>query len=497
MEAGRTETVYDNLNPQFVVTLNATYCFEETQQYMIEVYDNDDAGSKDLRSHQLVGFLNFTLGNLMGSRGALKLTLLKPNGTKLSTLVGITGEEMKDCNDLVHIKFSGVKLDNKDGWFGKSDPFYYVSKMGTDGTFTRVWQSEVIMNNLNPNWRETPIPVGILCNGDHSRPLRIEVFDWEESGSHQLIGNADTNLSLILEGVGKAVPLIHPEKAKKKSYKQSGYLKIDTLTFERRPTLGQFIKGGCEMSLIIAVDYTASNGAPSLPTSLHYQSAMKKNQYQIAIQTIGSVLQEYDHDKRFPTYGYGGEIGGYVNHCFPLTFDPANPECNGIPGVLAAYSNSFKYVNLAGPTNFAPLLLQTLDIVRGVHVSQANQKYFCLLIVTDGCICDMNETIDAIVQLSHCPISIVIVGVGTADFSNMEHLDGDGKLLRGRSGEAMRDIVQFVPFNTIVGTAMPDSITAHAALSKATLAELPQQMLDFFSKKGIRPNTRYVRLLLF
>ena len=41
----------------------------------------------------------------------------------------------------------------------------------------------------------------------------------------------------------------------------------------------------------------------------------------------------------------------------------------------------------------------------------------------------------------------VIVGVGNDDFKEMETLDGDGGVLKARSGKkASRDIVQFVPF---------------------------------------------------
>ena len=32
----------------------------------------------------------------------------------------------------------------------------------------------------------------------------------------------------------------------------------------------QFIAGGCEISLVVAIDFTASNGDPAMPNSLHY-----------------------------------------------------------------------------------------------------------------------------------------------------------------------------------------------------------------------------------
>lgn len=75
------------------------------------------------------------------------------------------------------------------------------------------------------------------------------------------------------------------------------------------------------------------------------------------------------------------------------------------------------------------------------------QQYFILLIITDGVISDMDETRHAVVQASKLPMSIIIVGVGNADFAAMEFLDGDSRVLHSYTGEeAVRDIVQFVPF---------------------------------------------------
>lgn len=75
------------------------------------------------------------------------------------------------------------------------------------------------------------------------------------------------------------------------------------------------------------------------------------------------------------------------------------------------------------------------------------QQYFILLIITDGEITDLDQTRQAIVNASKLPMSIIIVGVGEADFKAMEFLDGDNGVLKSLTGEpAARDIVQFVPF---------------------------------------------------
>ena len=47
-------------------------------------------------------------------------------------------------------------------------------------------------------------------------------------------------------------------------------------------------------------------------------------------------------------------------------------------------------------------------------------SYFILLILTDGLIMDMEDTITEIVKASSLPLSIIIVGVGSEDFTEME-----------------------------------------------------------------------------
>ena len=59
------------------------------------------------------------------------------------------------------------------------------------------------------------------------------------------------------------------------------------------------------------------------------------------------------------------------------------------------------------------------------NCTQEDQKYYILLIITDGNINDMEDTIDQIVRGTTLPLSIIIVGVGDEDFSEMIRLDAD------------------------------------------------------------------------
>ena len=66
----------------------------------------------------------------------------------------------------------------------------------------------------------------------------------------------------------------------------------------------------------------------------------------------------------------------------------------------------------------------------------------------------MPHTKDAIVYASSLPMSIIIVGVGEADFTSMNVLDGDDGVLRSSRGQPVRrDIVQFVPFREFMNVS--------------------------------------------
>lgn len=55
-----------------------------------------------------------------------------------------------------------------------------------------------------------------------------------------------------------------------------------------------------------------------------------------------------------------------------------------------------------------------------IEIKPLLNKYLILLIITDGAIHDMDESIRQIVQGADLPLSILIVGVGDNDFGNMD-----------------------------------------------------------------------------
>ncbi|XP_051543228.1 copine-3-like isoform X3 [Myxocyprinus asiaticus] len=448
-EVDRTERVKNCLNPKFAKKFVVDYYFEIVQKLRFSIFDIDNK-TIDLSDDDFLGEVECSLGQIVSSSKLTRPLVLKNKKPAGRGTITICAEEIKD-NRVVNFEVEARKLDKKD-FFGKSDPYLeFYRQTGTGWQLAH--RTEVVKKNLNPSWRPFKIPLQSLCGGDMEKPIKVECYDYDNDGSHDLIGIFETTLKRLQEA-SRTSPaefecINSKKKQKKKNYKNSGVVSVKVCQITREYTFLDYIMGGCQINFTLGIDFTGSNGDPRSPDSLHYISPQGVNEYLSAIWSVGLVIQDYDSDKMFPAFGFGAQIppNWQVTHEFPLNFNPSNPFCAGIEGVIQAYRMCLPQVKLYGPTNFAPIITHVARFAQEALQQNTASQYYVLLIITDGVITDMDQTRTAIVAASHLPMSIIIVGVGKADFTDMEILDGDDGLLRSITGEsAVRDIVQFVPF---------------------------------------------------
>lgn len=480
-EYGRTERVGNNLNPEFSKTITINYYFEMVQKLSFTVYDVDNETAR-LDDDDFLGRMECTLGQIVSRKNYTEKLTTKSK--KNAGTITVVAEEINDSNEIIQMVFHGKNLDKKD-ILGKSDPYIVVSKELADGSRVVVHKSEVCKNTLNPSWKMIEMPIAELCNSDYDRKISFECFDWDKDTEHDLIGSFQVTLRDLVPGKEREIsfPLINEKKKeKKKKYVNSGVLYLSSFSVRKSYTFLDYIMGGCQVNFTVGIDFTASNGHPQQPTSLHFISPYSPNEYVQAVVAVGTVCQDYDTDKMFPAYGFGARLppNNQVSHEFALNFNPSNPNCQEITGIVGAYQNCIRSVELYGPTNVAPIINR---VAKSAQSAVGTASYFVLLLLTDGVLSDMSDTIDALVRASRLPLSVIIVGVGQADFSDMNALDCDeGFLSSPRNGTAARDIVQFVPFRDF----KQDPI----ALAKAVLAEVPKQAVEYFKSQGISPGNQ-------
>ena len=448
---GQTETIMNCLNPEFKTPVEVDYYFETKQSMIVCLYDFDGAGQ-----HDDLGTASFTMGQLMSSRGASLTLKLSKKGEV--TIVGLpVGAE----RGVLDIKFTGRSLKNMDT-FGKSDPFFVLSRILPDGSKRQLYKSEVIDNNLDPKWKSCPpFDSTELCSGNFDAPvICFECFD-EDVTSNDAMGEFRCSARQLMTPANE-FKLIGPRGPND----FFGHVTA-AVHYAPRPSFVTLLKRGLQLNIAFSIDFTGSNLEPHNPKSLHYIHPTEPNQYIRSMIAVSDVVSEYDSDKNFPAFGFGAMLPGTTeaNHFFHLNLGSPNPYLQGVQSVINCYADTVKKVRLYGPTNFAPTIVNVT-----VGARKAPNVYTILLIMTDGEITDMPETIDAIVAADDAPISILIVGVGSADFSSMTQLDGDGGALTGPSRRSSRrDVVQFVPMRDF-------SARPHEELAAELLREIPAQV---------------------
>jgi len=499
-----TERIKNNNNPNFTKSIYIDYYFEMIQKLRFIVFDMDNE-SDEWSKNDFVGYTEKTLGDLIsGSYNNVYTTELSssvPSGMKINNTkaknslknakINIRVQEVVNSQFTFEMNIIGSNLDKKDT-FGKSDPFIIASRIENDNSLTKVYETPVIKNTLNPKWKNIKIPEVTLNNGDPDRMILWEVYDWDKNSDNDLIGVFRASTRMIYDQQTFEV-INEKKKAKKgKKYVNSGVIKFENINRIKNFSFLDFPMGGTEIAVSFAIDFTASNGSKDLPNSLHYNSPnydmnnfYTLNEYQKAISSIGYVLEPYDTSRYMEVYGYGGKFFNKSECEFdcPLTGNPNNASVLGVAGILSCYYNALQTAKLWGPTNFAPIIRKvTEDAKTDLPPPYQNNplpKYNILTIITDGIISDMEKTKEAIIDASEYPISIIIIGVGKDKFESMEELDGDDKVLRYRNKYSKRDIVQFVP--------LANYILDPTLLAQETLKEIPRQITEFAEKFKYKP----------
>lgn len=219
-------------------------------------------------------------------------------------------------------------------------------------------------------------------------------------------------------------------------------------------------QAGLESSnLIFGIDFTKSNleqGYRSFGSRcLHTIDIEVENPYQQVIRCIGATLEPFDDDGIIPAFGFG-DVSTRDRSVFPFR---AEGYCHGFQDVLAVYNQLTPNVRFSGPTSFAPLIYQAIDIIK------QTRSYHILIIIADGQVTSERSTREAIVEASKWPLSIIMVGVGDGPWETMKEFDD---ALPARKF----DNFQFVDFNRVLSFSAgnPDQTFALHALM-----EIPDQ----------------------
>eukprot|EP00934_Nitzschia_sp_Nitz4_P006407 Nitzschia sp. Nitz4//scaffold178_size73299//10038//12047//NITZ4_005692-RA/size73299-processed-gene-0.23-mRNA-1//-1//CDS//3329539101//6397//frame0 len=490
---GRTETLKHTVDPDFTkIFVLSDFQLGKSMHILVTIRDENE-GNENL------GSALFDVGVVLGTKGGIYGKQLQSGGYIMVHVEPCSGK------GTFNLELRGEDLVSKQS---QVDPYLELQKKRETTSGESVWdvvyRSTPVENSTSPTWPEISVDFGTLCDGKKKSKFRISVKDYDESDD-SLIGSCVVTAQQLMKAAqsGEAIMFKRPRPTRETGKMFVVAAAVDDSPEEEkeivvepdpvedgedeiiveatddivilpdvpisRPTFADYVSGGCQLRVIVAIDYTASNGDPRKEQSLHHFSKEGMNTYESTMSRICNILSEYDSDKKFPVYGFGAKKNGELSQCFAVG---DGGEVEGVDGVLKAYRQAFQTgLVMSKPTDVTEVIKMAGATARASLESAQqgeNQEYTILTIFTNGGLHSVEETKAAIAETQNEPLSIVVIGVGSDSFTDMELVEQCQK-------EGSR--VQFV------------DVKKHdeSALSEVTLREIPEQLVAFFQSKDISP----------
>ena len=426
----------------FGSTVVLDFFFEKQQSIKCQIYQEKELiSTKAFFLHSFMSNKNFHLDdkiyNIDSNEyiGKINLDLKEiPKDNKLKNTIS---------------EFSEIKIE-----FNESDneEKFFILKNFNDGKNWRACfkSREFIPINKSYIYGDLKLDTNILCKSEEQEIL-IEIYKIYETIPSSIA-------YFTLNNINKQILI---KNNSTKNQKILGQIIIKHKLVKKKRFL-DYLKEGMDINLTIAIDYTESND------------------YEKAIYSCGKILAFYDKDQIFPVYGFGGIPPNEKenNDCFNINLTD-NPNIQTLEEVIKIYKESLSKITFKGPTHFAPIMKKVMDNIQFIIENKSINYYEILMILTDGIINDMKETLKLIVDCSLLPLSIIIIGIGNSHFDDMKILDGDEIPLTDFDDRvSKRDLVQFVEYEKFKQKNNKEE------LADEVLKEIPKQVEEYYAMTG-------------
>eukprot|EP00928_Gymnodinium_smaydae_P082586 TRINITY_DN6590_c1_g1_i1.p1 TRINITY_DN6590_c1_g1~~TRINITY_DN6590_c1_g1_i1.p1 ORF type:complete len:1298 (-),score=119.50 TRINITY_DN6590_c1_g1_i1:74-3967(-) len=521
----------DNEELTFTSVCNVRFYLCETRFLRFEVYRvKDPERLNDNRHQKFVGSVTTSLIEVILERsnghGWKKMDLVHPmREGQFRGILAAYAEEDRISRQIVSFELSGHSFRSTDIWKSRADTYCVIHRevKANDDTVKvePIWRTEVARRTGEPQWKRLSFNASTAWSRGKQRGLMFEVRDWFRVARHNSIGEAWLDYEELAGCFQSSLPYtlqVYARPAKGRhlprqdcKYRADSKLarlraqgkleKVGTLTLsqigvEREYSLLDHIRGGLELKLVVAIDFSRSGSM----RDLHFG---EDNPYLVAIRTAGQIMQKYDSDDKYPVYGLGAALPpSYASSTdmFALSGNAFDPEVESVEGICHAYKQALRIVRMHGPTRLSTAVehaSRATEMYANVEDPKSELCFSVLLVLTDGGVIteDREPLVDSIVRASMLPLHIIFLGIGSTPedgqfMRSVSALVRERRLRNGASVDEvnLRDVVKFVEMKGILDGEIKDLGMMRLQASNA-LKEIPREVLGFFRSKKVKPRS--------
>ena len=240
----------------------------------------------------------------------------------------------------------------------------------------------------------------------------------------------------------------------------------NNLTF----TLFDYLKAGITLEGYIGIDFTSG---------IEHITDTESNQYLQAIAGIREIVFDFIRD--FEVYGYGAKIidsnDNNNNDYFNLSLQENN-VLRGYTNIENAYIECLNKIKFSDNNSLSPLINNIRKVIYNKYKADTYSILF-LLINSPPKNDDFQNTIDALIENSFLPLSIVVIGIGNSEFEDIKRLFSNKNKISSKGMEKSRNNIHFI--------SMKDCNFNNDILKNRCLKDIPKQMVQYYSLNKTTP----------
>ncbi|CAD5226669.1 unnamed protein product [Bursaphelenchus xylophilus] len=448
--------------------------FERCQYIKVDICEWEESNAVSL------GYAIFTVAELVVKYGIgiEKEIIEDESGQKIADIsISCT---LRPKPHSVLLQFCARGVSKKSLALGASQMFFEVKKVESRTGSVVLYRSETVKYGNKCIFKT----FSLQSSDVNDSILEVTCYQKDVKNAKIFIGSCETTYERLRIGptLSNVYALSYENsKGQKKVCGEFELLKFNEMVL---PSFLEFITTGTLINVAFAIDFTQNEFQVDPQNVQQYLDDVE-----LAIKAIGEPLREFNISSAYAAFGFGAKVPPHFRESqeFCLNLD-TDPYCRGLDGVLDSFKTAFANTQPINMAHLSHVIYYVSKLAQNaVARCKAGQtQYHILVLITRGIFDDIKETVQALIFASRAPISVVFVGIGELDLSELERLGTAGTRLNYHGRKPERDCMQFVsvPKCREEESTKPELL---GLIAERGLVSVPYQMTSWMSRNGIKP----------